>query len=425
MTNPTAMTEICSDKGKSYKAGRWFVLAVNFIFILTLYQWIMYFMSLRGGTTGWCMMEWLTNYEGGFIRRGLLGQLLYEAVKVTGIDPYIMILSVSLASFFFVGIFMIMQFRRFGIRWWLLAVLAYILMASIIRKDFIIYTLFIALLYTYRSRKSAAVRIAAMSMTSVLILMIYEPAIFMCLGLMVLVVIRDKQLPMWGRWVYPAVICATMLVLLKSTGEPGIGQRIFSSWVEVSPDIQAIPRHVMTSLDWSVGDSLDYNLSILMPEFHILSLLKYVFLIILTPYIYISYMYVDRYTPTSRFPYRPNVFTTVYLFFMLCMLPLWAGLSCDYGRLLCHATLSSLCVAFILPEKIALATLPKWSLDIGGAITGLFSRIPASVYSITLLMLIFMPEFSFQYMPDFEFNVNSLIMRAAGNIFKVFKMVLP
>lgn len=371
----------------------------------------MHSFNLKSNSADWALLEIITNYEAGFIRRGLLGQIIYLIADNSHIDIRILITVFVIPPWIFVASFLIYKFRKYGIRWWLLAIIGVGLLASVVRKDFIIYTLFIALLYIYRSRQSVSVRISGMSLVSVIMLLTYEPAMFLCLGFTALLVLRDKTLPRIACLIYPVVLCITMLILLRSTGSTGIGNTIYDSWIKINPDGFVISDEVKNSLDWSVSDSIRYNLGILMPEFNLFFLIKYIFFIVLIPYIYISYMYADTYTSQRQFPYGVSTFTTLYLFFMACMLPMWIGLSCDYGRMLYHATLSSLCVAFIIPEKLTESTFPQWSLKIGESIASLFRRIPSSIYSITLLMLIFTPAYSFSYTPDYSPKMDSLFVR--------------
>lgn len=408
------MDNLCRNSGGKSAVYKCFVAAVNIFFILMLisvYQWVMHSLQFKAGTSDWSFFEILTNYEAGFIRRGLLGQLLYWIAASTHINLWVLISFFLIPSWIFVAVFMLCRFRSCGLRWWLLAIIGIGMLPSVIRKDFVIYSLFIAVLYIYRSRQSVAVRISAMSLLSVVMLLIYEPAVFMCLGFVVLIVLRDKNLTNFARVAYPCVICATMLILLKSTGSIGIGREMLSSWQDVIPDGVAISDTVINSLDWSISDSIRYNLHILMPEFSLFFLIKYVFIILIVPYIYISYMYVDTYTASKKFPYQPSAFTTLYVFFLICMLPMWVGLSCDYGRMLYHATLSSLCVAFILPQQQTESAFPQWALRTGETIFGLFQRVPHSFYSITMLMLIFTPSYSFYYTPEYFTRSESLLVR--------------
>src|SRR5262245_73041 len=45
--------------------------------------------------TSFQVSEWLINYEGGFVRRGLPGEVLFALAK-EGLNPYLLIIGVSL-----------------------------------------------------------------------------------------------------------------------------------------------------------------------------------------------------------------------------------------------------------------------------------------------------------------------------------------
>ncbi len=401
----------CSNYRSEY---RLFAIAVNIFFIfsiISIYQWIMHALSMKSGTIEWGIFELLTNYEAGFIRRGLFGQFLFWLSEYSHINIRILIPTFSILSWIFVLSFIIYKFKKYGIRWWLIPIIGFGLLGSVIRKDFIIYTLFIGLLYVYKSNRAVALRLSVMTAISVIMLLSYEPSFFFCLGFTALLVLRDDCLPLSARIAYPSILCLTILILLKSTGCEAIGHNIYASWQRIDPNLPVISDTVINSLDWSVRDSIRYNIDQLMPEFNMLFILKYIFILVVTPYIYITYMYVDTYTPSRGFPYGSPIYTTLYLFFMVCMLPMWAGLSCDYGRMLYHATLSSLCVAFIIPEHITRSTFPRWTLKIGESIDRAFRKIPRSVYSITLLMLLITPAYSFFYIPDYSPRNDSLLIR--------------
>ena len=49
--------------------------------------------------SSWQFSDWLINYQGGFVRRGLLGQLLLVANQRFGLDPYVVVLVVTLGAY--------------------------------------------------------------------------------------------------------------------------------------------------------------------------------------------------------------------------------------------------------------------------------------------------------------------------------------
>jgi len=53
--------------------------------------------QIVGGVSkeSWNITEWLINYQGGFVRRGLMGEVIFVFYNYFGLSPYIAILFVT------------------------------------------------------------------------------------------------------------------------------------------------------------------------------------------------------------------------------------------------------------------------------------------------------------------------------------------
>ena len=60
---------------------------------------------------GFNVGDWLINYEGGFVRRGLIGEILYVLAKGTGISPVIYLVGLQGIIFFCVFLFFMESFK--------------------------------------------------------------------------------------------------------------------------------------------------------------------------------------------------------------------------------------------------------------------------------------------------------------------------
>lgn len=63
-------------------------LGFYILFVFYKYLWCIvrpfaYITSDFSNYSSWYVSEWLVNYEGGFVRRGLMGELLYMASQIT------------------------------------------------------------------------------------------------------------------------------------------------------------------------------------------------------------------------------------------------------------------------------------------------------------------------------------------------------
>ncbi|MBD5295929.1 MAG: hypothetical protein HDS25_06375 [Bacteroides sp.] len=103
-------------------------------------------MSMGWFYNPWGVPEWLINYEGGFVRRGLTGEALYAVCRVTGVSPILLVYVISYALYVAVTGIML---RRFGDKhwaWWIVFALplcGYV--QSIVRKDYFMYLLIIGI----------------------------------------------------------------------------------------------------------------------------------------------------------------------------------------------------------------------------------------------------------------------------------------
>lgn len=88
--------------------------------------------------------EFLINFEGGFVRRGLLGELIFALSTTYGTPPHKIIWIISYSAFAFVTIFFFAEFLLKRKCWWIvLTPFLCGLTENIIRKDYLCYVLMI------------------------------------------------------------------------------------------------------------------------------------------------------------------------------------------------------------------------------------------------------------------------------------------
>ena len=64
---------------------------------------------------GWNFYDWLYNYEGGFIRRGLTGEILFAITDFTGISPVLAVSLLSLSCFVILVCYVARKFIKLGL----------------------------------------------------------------------------------------------------------------------------------------------------------------------------------------------------------------------------------------------------------------------------------------------------------------------
>ena len=129
----------------------------------------------------WGITEYLINYEGGFVRRGLLGHILLLLHQMTGISPYYSIVIIALAAYLFVVFFLFKGFIKNGYPIFFLPFVAVlgnpILNGFWLRKDSLILCLFILALIIFKKKNIASAFVASVIMA--VGILIHE-ALFFC-----------------------------------------------------------------------------------------------------------------------------------------------------------------------------------------------------------------------------------------------------
>lgn len=333
------------------------------------------------------LSEFTINYEGGFVRRGLLGQLIYQACSLTGCNPLILIAIICGASFTFVLGFIIRQFIRYDICWWILPT-SYIFSSAyicVIRKDFMVISLFILALHLYqRNNWKPWIRLMSLSLLVTIMILIYEAIGFLTLPIVALLVLNDRsyRAPLPMRWIALLVPVVAMLACSLCHGDAATASAIHQSWLPWEGQMIPGEYHSLSlwALSWTVADSLQFNESILLGT-HLFGwlpkLLYRIASLALILYIGCRYMKVmSRHADTG--------FSAIFVIIFLCMTPLWLGLSCDYGRL----SMQLFIVVFVTYRYLPRSITPQWITSPISRINAVIDRIiPSHPATITLLLL--------------------------------------
>ena len=99
--------------------------------------------------------DWLINYEGGFVRRGLLGQIIYKTAEITNLEIKYIILYFQIFSYLVYFYLFWLFFQKIKINYfWYLLVFSPVLflyplseLEALGRKEIIVITLFLLFAY--------------------------------------------------------------------------------------------------------------------------------------------------------------------------------------------------------------------------------------------------------------------------------------
>lgn len=203
---------------------RWIQLCFAYVAVATLVEGLLAIRHSRS----WLISDWLINYQAGFIRRGLPGEVAYYLWHTSHISPVFWVVCFYLGSFaIFLAAFFVLVLRSTRSVWVFAIVISPATLSFHIlhpqagfRKEIIFLAAFAALLVLLQTTKLASTMLIA-SLTIFMVvgvlsheaLFVYSPYVFAALvgsGRSVKQAISEFSLPLFAGLV-TAYVCATHL----------------------------------------------------------------------------------------------------------------------------------------------------------------------------------------------------------------------
>lgn len=361
--------------------------------VLTLYALYHTALDDFGKPYAFQLSEFTINYQGGFVRRGLFGELLLQFCTFTRCPPLPIIFTLCWGSFIFVILFLLYVFYKHGLCWWIIPT-SYMLGSSyicIIRKDYLIISLFILAFHLYRrAHWPATVRLLTFSVITTIGILIHEGMSFMFIPILALIAFCDHGISA-SKWVRLTAFLMPLLAMVACsiyTGDAATAQAIHSSWLPWAGEI--VDTNTLSAslnaLTWSISDALNVNQSILLAAHDHQPASTIIYRII--AWGIILYM-GTRYVSAMSLHRSPNLnddnarAACLFLLLFICMLPLWLGLSCDFGRL----SMQLFAITFISYHYIPTASVPQRAVMAMRRINTSIGRILPATPIITTLLL--------------------------------------
>lgn len=295
------------------------------------------------------------NYSGGFVRRGLLGQLLLGCQQV-GFNP--MPIAVALVTFAFltIAIYMLLQFKKrkyslclLTVGWLLGGYGSYGL--CFMRRDYIIMCSFLLIVWLWK-RLGTTIWIAFANVIVCATILCYEP--FALFSIPFSILLTRSRLNKWctsvACWVLPM---ATFLVCCKYAG----GQDVYDAIVASTADFLPSPG-IMCFLQRGSIDVMKFHLHCNFLTFHHGIPVVLLSTVSLSAMLYYCVNAVPVFTQSKQdFANRRYI-----LAFLLCaffvLSPMFTCLSTDYSRTCVYVSLSSFILFFNLDDKERSNLLP-------------------------------------------------------------------
>lgn len=338
----------------------------------------------------WSYTEFMINFQGGFVRRGLLGEILYYLCKYTGFGPAAFILPSCICAYLFVVYFFFKRFRLRNYCWFLiLSPLFCGYVSDIIRKDYMLYCLLILMIWLLANGKMGNAKISALVIISALGLFIHEAFVFWGLPIIALLLFNGNLKSKQGIG-YSIVIIGVFLFLSVYHGSVQHVSAIVTSWqgllgenvisIEKNNSIGAIGWDTLAAIRGHIR--LNFSGMLGWVTFFIRPLE-----FMLAYYFVVNFLWVFSERNSFNENDRTNL-SVLFLFSVVCMLPMFLFLSCDYARLYQYVVISAF-TPFLLFSRERLSKLfPKKIYDFIAALNKKINQIIVPTKGIMILILL-------------------------------------
>lgn len=317
--------------------------------------------------SSWGLSDWLINYEGGFVRRGIVGQVLLESWRVAPFPPYVPI-HVGILSSLLVLVYL--TFRLFKREGW-----SYLLLLSSLfvipsfacdnliwtRKDYLLILLVCAVFYCYcqyiRERKTSG--LVGMQLFGVIVILMHEASFFFMMPILMLHRFqtlendknkRLKRITKTFLFFLPILTAEAACCLFK--GDKTIAMIIWESW---RPAMEMYPMATASTevgcsikaLGWSTVNTFRIHLTTnflkpVMSGLPTCSSLPFTVYLFFAAYYLVTRMNTTDLKLHPLRPVRHSALSNVLLIQFISMLPMFTLLSCDYGRTIPYWIVSTL-----------------------------------------------------------------------------------
>lgn len=309
--------------------------------------------------------QYLVNYSGGYVRRGMPGELIWQACAHGVSSPRLCLLLFTAVAFISVTVFFIILFRRRALCWYVLPLPVFLgAQFSLTSKDSLMMALFIAMTLLWRKGLHKAWRCLLFTLLWVFAINCHEGFGFFSIPLFLLLLLNDRQLSLPYKILPPATAVLAMLMTVLCHGDSAIAATIRQSWRDIAPTQFGTDTTCgISSLGWSLEFAASQHLSI---NFLTRSWGLYGWMV--RPLEYLAIYYVLSQT-IFVFSNRHNCLnandksnlSTLLLLQFCALLPMFTVLSCDHGRITLYWSLTSYAVFLLCPRPALSGLLPRWA----------------------------------------------------------------
>jgi hypothetical protein len=328
--------------------------------------------------SSWQISEFMINYQGGFVRRGLLGEVLYYFAKNYNIDIILTIKALCAILYILVCLFFVYAFRKKSYPLYILP-LGFFCGALImgdnpvhyywIRKDcLMIFSLILTLLICFKTNAPLFVKILVINALSIFAILNHEIFVFFSFPVFFFILFSYfKKKGDYLAFVYSTIcllpIILTTVIVTLAHGNADTAQIIWDSWAQFLPEKETLPiGDSISALGWdSIGTFIthfEFNF-LSVGQYSIWAVVAWCFIFPIVYYISVNVLFVFRKNPEDFTEKHRIILSSIFLFQLLCLSPVFCILSCDFSRIFFYLLASTFAVFLIVPFYTLEKVFPK------------------------------------------------------------------
>ena len=232
---------------------------LSFLFTIIIYLE----KNFNEGLKGWVTTEWLINFQGGFVRRGLPGEIIYQLSKYFSISPNYLYLLIASLSIFIMTIYLIKKTKGILDIYYIFS--PFLIGMAIFggfafRKDIFIITLLAIGLTIFCSSISKIRKFFFFNFISIIAILSHEAYFFFSMPGIILFSIKndDKIRTLLSKllFIFPSGIAFFLTIIFR--GNRDISIAIYNSWDFFWNSLNAVsyvaskPTNAIDAISWSV-----------------------------------------------------------------------------------------------------------------------------------------------------------------------------
>jgi hypothetical protein len=330
--------------------------------LFSLAMSVQFFKSLHWGYGSWRMTDWLINYSGGFVRRGLSGEFVYWLAANTGVQANYVVILISYSAFLAILAFFLVRARgHFPVY----LIISPVLLGSaayqnfIVSKDVLGILSLIACLIVYERKCIEYKRLIFINLVAIIAILCHETFFFFGLPILVLLSVNPasdrfsaeaKGVLVASVKFSPAIAAFLLTVIFHGNSATAI--TINESWQQLWMQIEpgsccfATPSASINALQWSAAQGMSASARVL-HEFSkgVYAPLAWLLTICFCFWCLVNFLgrTSDKVQEEDLSASRKIRFATILIFQFLVIFPL-LFLGWDFGRWIFLWTTSSLAI---------------------------------------------------------------------------------